>query len=397
MIKRLIIFVLVLCCISSVLAQNVDYTIFEYDGFIPIVHINKQAASLQSSLFPDMYSNRSVERDMKWVNRNDSVLSGFWFEKGDTILHVMRELSGLEWYETEFDIYFIRFYTSKGSGNPVILPLGGIHNGSLIEAPPESSCQKLNLIYQMAKRMLDQPWRDEDSSYLSIMSHPLMNQTLFRRDNLAMLLALATANNVMGLDLTFEAYESDFWKDKFPGRTIFETYFKDKWVLSPEYPLLAWIEGEQWNSTLVRATRIPRRQKKTIATVPESFVAGLPIKGQFGFSVKYDKNNYLEVDKIDTYRLAYACGLREGDKIRRVDDKYIKNQKDLIEKIFQTFDDGGSTLRLIRQGETIDIIIQPLLLPSWEDDIYFDENYEENEFDTLLDNYQYPSEDSSDY
>ncbi len=401
MIKRLLlIIVLILCCISSVSAQNVDYTIFEYDGFIPIVRINKHAASLQSSLFPDMYNNRSVERDMKWVNANDSVLSGFWLERGDTILHILRELSGLEWYETEFDIYFIRFYTSKGSGNPVILPLGGIHNGRLIEAPPEGTRQKLNLIYQMAKRMLDQPWRDEDSSFLSIMSHPLMNQTLFRRDNLAMLLALATAENVMGLDSTSEAYESDFWKNKFPGRTIFETYFKDKWVLSPEYPLLAWVEGERWNSKLVRATRIPRKQKKK-TMVPQSFVAGLPIKGQLGFSVKYDENNYLEVDKIDMYRLAYACGLREGDKIRRVDGKFIKNQKDLIEKIFKTFDEGGSTLRLIRQGETIDIIAQPLLLPSWEDDIYFDGYYEDNEldtlYDTLLDDYQYPSEDSSDY
>lgn len=401
MIKRLLlIIVLILGCLSSVTAQDVFYTIFDYDGFIPIVRINNQAASLQSSLFPDMYNNRSVERDMKWVIANNSVLSDLWLNKGDTILHVLRELSGLEWYETEFDIYFIRFYTSKGSGNPFILPLGGVNSGRLMEAPPEGTRQKLNLIYQMAKRMLDQPWRDEDSSYLSMMTHPLMNQTLFRRDNLAMLLALATAENVMGLDSTSEAYASDFWKNKFPGRTIFETYFKDKWVLSPEYPLIYWVERERWNSKLVRATRIPRKIKKK-SMVPQSFVAGLPIKGELGFSVKNDENNYLEVDKIDMYRLAYACGLREGDKIRRVDGKFIKNQKDLIEKIFINLKEGGSTLRIIRANEMIDVIIQPLLLPSWEDDIYFNEYDENEEFDTLpdtlLDDYQYSPEDNSDY
>ncbi len=376
--KAIYIIILLIFVSVSANSQSVQYSIFEYDGFIPIVKINNRSASLQSSVLPGMYNHRSADLDMKWVSENDNLISDFWSEQGDTLLHILSELSGLEWYETEFEIYLIRFYPSPGSGNPLIIPIGGLSQNKFIEAPPEGNRIKLNLIYQLSKRMLDQASLPEDSFYDKFTSHPLMKQTPFRRDNLAMLLAMAAAENVMGIDSTTEAYKSGFWRNNFRGRSIFEEYLLNKWILSPEYSLHNWISGEPWNSTLVRATRPPRKPKLDNPLLQKSYVEGLPIKGEFGFSLKLGADNYLAVDEIDQYRLAFACGLRVGDKLRRIDSKRVRHHKNLIEKIFLTFNDGGSTLQIIRDGQRMDIIIQPLLLPSWEDDYSF-EDYE-NEY-----------------
>jgi hypothetical protein len=367
------IMVAVLVSVSS--AQDVYYSIFSFTHSIPEVRINDAAVSLQSSLYPDLYRSRSAARDIRWVARNDSQIVAFWEQNGDTILHILTELSGIEWREQAFDIYLVRYFPSLGSAEPLIIPVGGMKGASLIEAAPSGNRFILDLIYQLAHRMLAQAARPGDSVRLSIADHPLMRPGPYRRDNLAMLLALATCTNIIGMDSTMDAYNSAFWVRHLTGRRIFEEYLLNKWVLTPERTLADWISAEPYWSKLVVATRPPRLRQRPEKVKNQVYIEGLPLKGQLGFSVKIDEANYLTVDTIDVYRLAYACGLRAGDRIHSVEGYRVRTHRELVERILEYLDTGGATLQVLRNDRLETVLIRPIALPGREDSLYYEDEY----------------------
>lgn len=377
--KKLILAIISFVLITgTVSAQDTYYSVFSYQYFIPKVTINDRSISLQKSLFPREYDSRAVGEDIQWVRENDSTMAEFWNQKGDTILHILTELSGIEWTEKEFEIYLLRYYPTIGSANPLILPLGGYNDGSVIEAAPDFNKLRLLLIYQLSKRMLLQVYQPSDTAKPPIASHPLMRQTPYRFDNLAMLLAVTASYTILGVDTTSNVIQSLFWKQKFPGLKIFEEYFDKDWIITPEKTLSDWIMDEPYYSQLVTVTRTPK------IITPETgeekkFIEGLPLKGKFGFSVKLNDANQLEVSKIDIYRLAYACGLKTGDIIKRVDGRIVHNQKQIIEQLLDRLDKGGSVMEIVREGQAMEVIIQPMNI-----DYYSDEYYLENQPDSLL-------------
>ncbi|MEW5994329.1 MAG: hypothetical protein AB1744_08025, partial [Candidatus Zixiibacteriota bacterium] len=187
-------------------AQEAYYSIFSYTHFIPEIRIDTNAVSLQEALYPDYYRTHSAARDLRWVAEHDSELVAFWQTQGDTVLHILTELSGLEWQEGAFDFHLVRYFPSIGSDRPLILPLGGIKSTALTEAAPTGKNLILNLIYQLSRRMLAQAALPADSLYHPISYHPLMRPGPYRRDNLAMLLAVAACRNIIGLDSTYAAF-----------------------------------------------------------------------------------------------------------------------------------------------------------------------------------------------
>jgi hypothetical protein len=369
--KLIVAAALILISGSVARGQDTYYSIFKFDNDIPRVRINDRAYSLQRNLFPQLYLTRSVSGDLRWVTQNDSSLAAFWTQQGDTVLHILNELSGISWHEQEFDIYLVRFFPTVGSSDPLIMPLGGIYKGQTIEAAPQGNRLILDLVFQLAKRMLVQVDQSEDSMVLPLARHPLMRPSAYRLDNLAMLLAINTCQNVIGIDSTQDAYESAFWKNRTPGREIFEKYFLNNWVLTPDQTLADWITAEPYNSELVRATAPPRPPAPP--TTQGKYIEGLPLKGELGFSTKINDDNMLGVDQIDVYRLAYASGLREGDIIRRVNGVLVRNQKALIEEILKNLDNGGATLEISRDGQIQSLVIQQMDLPFFDSADYQDE------------------------
>ncbi|MBN1211764.1 MAG: PDZ domain-containing protein [candidate division Zixibacteria bacterium] len=363
---------ILLLLILSALLAFAQYS-YDVDTPIPKVSINNRSATLQGSLFPEYYRHHSVRSDIRWVQRNDSALTEFWRTNGSTILETLSALSGISWHEEAFDIYFIRFYTDIGEGDPVIIPLGGIKQDHLTEAAPDGCRMQFNLIFQLAKRMLAQTLRPEDSVYYRIAEHPLMRPGPFRRDNLAMLLAVVTGQYVMGLDSTYNAFQSAFWQRHFPGREIFNEYLLNEWILSPDHTLAMWIADEPYNSRLVLTTRPPRNTSGTDTRPERVYLEGLPLKGRLGFSVRVNESNRLQVDKIDIERLAYACGLQEGDEIRQVNGLRPRNQKDMVEKILAGLEEDGANLQISREGQTLTVLIQPMDIYETEDLLYWDE------------------------
>ncbi|MEA3296683.1 MAG: hypothetical protein U9R56_02330 [candidate division Zixibacteria bacterium] len=363
--------VIVLAVAASGLAQTAYYSIFSFDSFIPKVTINDRSVTLQAGLYEDMYRERSARNDMRWVGRNDSLLVAFWEEQGDTVLHVLRELSGIEWQESEFNIYLVRYFPSIGTSDPLIIPIGGMGAEAAFEVAPDESRLILNLVYQLSRRMLSQVSKSGQHDQLGIAYHPLMRPGPYRFDNLSMLLALHTCENIIGLDTTHSIYESAFWKHHTPGRKVFSTYLLNHWILEPDHPLAEWIAIEPFSSELVLATRLPRKIKPGSDKQNKLFVEGLPLKGNLGFSTTIDESGCLVVDKIDIYRLGYACGLRKGDQIHRVEGYRVRTHRELVERILENLEYGGATVELVRENQTILQLIQPMELFDIEDTLYY--------------------------
>jgi len=101
---------------------------------------------------------------MRWVRENDSALSAFWQSKGDSVLWLLAQFSGLDWVEDRFDIYILKYYPSFGGADPLVIPLAGKREASRIVAAPEGAAQKFNLIYRLAHRMLIQAEKADDPS-----------------------------------------------------------------------------------------------------------------------------------------------------------------------------------------------------------------------------------------
>ena len=370
---------------------------YERGSKIPHVSIHDNSVPLQVSLFPDYYRNRSGIRDMRWVRQNDSAMVEFWEESGTYTLKTLAQLSGIPWVETDFNIYLVRHYPTAGSSEPLIIPVGGIRRGALVEAAPTGATMKLNLVYLLAHRNLAQITPPQDPLNRVVAHHPLMQPGPYRRDNLAMLLALVTCQQVMGLDSTYEALESPFWKQRTPGRRILEDYLLGEWILSSNRSIARWIAEEPHASKLVAITRTPQRSRRTNRDQTRVYVESLPLKGTLGFSVRRNELNLLLVDKIDVFRLAYACGLREGDIIRAVNGVRARTHKDLIEKIMAATDGGGATLQVVRENQVETVVIQTLDLPGIDDPSYWD--YLEDslliEEETPADSLIHPEPDSS--
>jgi hypothetical protein len=167
---------------------------------------------------------------------------------------------------------------------------------------------------------------------------------------------------------------------------VFEEYLRPEWNLSPQEPLSSWIKAEPYGSELVNVTRPPRRSTQ-VSGESRMSVEGLPLEGELGFSVTIDETNRLVVNKIDVTRLAYASGLREGDRIYTVDGRRPRHQRDLIQRILAGLDENGmAVLQVIRDGQTTQVILQPfmfmpdnLLYPS--DDL---DSLEQNQPDTTM-------------
>ncbi len=372
--KKYFLIIFILLWAGNARAQDTYYSIYSYDNFIPSLIINNNPVVLQKNLYPEFYIHNSVTADMRWVRENDSSITAFINEKGDTVLHILCELSGFYWEETELKINLMRYFPTFGNSDPLIIALGGTRQRGYSKAAPSGNSMKLVIIYELAQRMLTQRVSSDYQSEWDIIHHPLMRHSSYRRDNLAMLLALSTSYSILGIDSTQDAFESAWWEQHFPGKEILERNIINQWILSPTQTLAYWLEIEPYNSRLVAITRPPKKEEPPI-NYNRAFIEGVPLKGQFGFSVNIDNNGYLVVDSIDIYRLGYACGLKTGDLIRTVNGARVRNHKVLIEKIFETFEQGGATLQIFRNDQIVPLIIQPIMMPGFNEDMYEEEYF----------------------
>jgi S1-C subfamily serine protease len=129
--------------------------------------------------------------------------------------------------------------------------------------------------------------------------------------------------------------------------------------LTLENPLTRRLANEPAGSDLVAATDVPDNPMATDKKPRRQFIEGLPVKGEFGFATRLNNANRLVVDKIDDGRLAYACGLRQGDVINSVDGERVTTQRELIEAILKNFETMGAVLQVTRGSSKETLFLRP--------------------------------------
>jgi hypothetical protein len=175
-----------------------------------------------------------------------------------------------------------------------------------------------------------------------------------------MLLAIATAKEIIPEDTLAQIISSAAWKRHFPGWTVYRDNFRDKWVLSPMTPLLQYLQNEPYNSSLVELTAPPEEEtlgKTDTGKTPQP-PSSSSVGGRLGFYAERQRNGAYNVTAIDSTKLAYACGLRLGDQIRSVNGASAATFNVLVGNIIDRLNGDGAYLEIRRGGEIRGVLIR---------------------------------------
>jgi hypothetical protein len=317
------------------------------------------SSTLQESTYPEIYNRESSSPDMAWVRKNDSLLESFAAQYGDSLMTSITRLTGFLLPPADVRVHLVRYYPSAGSGNPLIVPLGGVRSSERIVAMPSGNGQIFNLLYQISRWAVAEAAGDSRVKG-SIVDHPLMRPGAWQSDNLSMLLALKLGEQFIGLDSTNAQWVSPFWRRQFVSWDACNIYLRGVWKLSAEKPLLRWLDDEPWDSDLVKSFAPPRLEIAEGATAAVD--RAMPGDGLLGIVLKSEERNVYLIEKVDPSRLAFACGLRQGDRILRVGTESSPNQLQLVGKILEGIDRGATTVYVKRTSKTLPVIIRPMKL-----------------------------------
>lgn len=350
-----------------------DITQFAVDNIypdVPKVEFIIDNLNLMRAFYPLHYENeQQIRRDIRFVNRNDSVFYAVWDSLGYTILATMTSLSGIEWVEQDLKIHLMKYLPRDRIYNPALFPLEGIKTKNYVEAAPTGLHQLMNLIILLSGRNIQQVF-DPISIQHYLGDHPLLQQSAYRFDVIAMTLAMATAEYIIQPDSLELILVSESWKRHNPGWNTYENHFRHNWLLTSETPLVAYLANEPYNSSLVNLTRPPRiirpKPEKTAEDEPVILSAG---GGRLGFSVIKTPLGLFEVVDVDTLGLGYASGLQIGDLIKRVNGKVVRSARDLMGKIVDKLDTDGVYMIVLREEQEVGILLLPATDEEAEDSI----------------------------
>lgn len=325
---------------------------------VPVVIIETGNLNLMRSFYPLYYDNeQQISRDIRYVNRNDSALVAEWDSLSYLILTTMTSLSGIKWVEDEFKLNLFKYLPVNTIYNPAAMPLEGIKTSKYIEVAPDGLQRLLNIMVIMAGRNIEQIESPQSiHHYLAVF--PLVQQSAYRFDVLALTLAISTAEHFMEPDSIDAVTSSASWKRHYPGWIVYKDYFRENWKLTAETPLVTYLANEPYNSPLVDLTRPPRitkpAQTQAAQNEPKKLGAG---GGIFGFSVAKTPLGLLEIVDIDSTGLAYMSGLQVGDQIKRVNGEVVRTARDLMGKIIDNIDSEGIYMTIIRDDGEIGILL----------------------------------------
>jgi hypothetical protein len=364
--KQLIILLAATFLVSGATAQDIEHETLQSAPKIrrsglPVVSFKTDNRLLMKALYPEHYANEyTVNKDIRWVGRNDSALTAMWDSLGYTVLVTLEDLSGIRWREHEIQISLMKYLRAASLYDPATLPLEGVKMEHYIEAAPTGLHQFLNLIKILAGRNIMQV-ELPGLARLPIYNHPLLDKTAYRFDVITLTLTLACAEIIMPSDSLTDILSSQAWQRHNPGWELFKNHFRYSWVLSIEQPLMAYLSREPHDSHLVGLTRPPRLKR----TNPEDDQRSPAVRlsaggGRLGFSVTKSPTGLLEVADIDTLGLAFANGLMPGDRIKRCNGEVVRNARELMGKILDKLDTEGVYLIITREGEELGLLLLPL-------------------------------------
>ncbi|SYZ74523.1 exported hypothetical protein [Candidatus Zixiibacteriota bacterium] len=328
---------------------------------VPLVKFETENYFLTKAFYPDYRADEhEIWQDIFDVEKKAAPLLALWQIWGDSILRDIEIYSGIPWKEPGIKIHLMKYLPVPGLYEPLAIPIIGIKQGLVIEAPASGYHQLLVLIQYLAGRNLLQVEYPSDT-LAAVSNHPLLDQGPYRFDVMAVAVALSAARRIIPEDSLVQITSSAVWKRQFPGWGIYKNYFRDKWVLSPSTPLLQYLQNEPYNSTLVAMTAPPDEsspEKSDSGTASQSLPASSSVGGRLGFFAERQRGGIYRVTAIDSTKLAYSCGLRLGDQIRSVNGLAAGTFSALIGDIIDRLSGDGAYLEISRAGEIKGILIQ---------------------------------------
>ncbi|HHI03210.1 MAG TPA: hypothetical protein ENL22_06790, partial [candidate division Zixibacteria bacterium] len=184
-------------------AFQFDITQFPADNIypdVPKVSFIIDNLNLMRAFYPLYYDNeQDIRRDIRYVNRNDSVFYAVWDSLGYTILTTMTSLSGIDWIEQDLTIHLMKYLPRDRVYNPALFPLEGIKTKNYVEAAPAGLHRLMNLIVLLSGQNIQQLF-DSKSMHYYLRDHPLLQESAYRLDVIALTLAIATAEYIIPPD-----------------------------------------------------------------------------------------------------------------------------------------------------------------------------------------------------
>jgi hypothetical protein len=330
-------------------------------AILPRVVFETENNNLYKAFYPE-YAPRQyeVDSDSILIAEKSAPLIAAWDTLGESVLKCIAAESGVPWTETHLKLYLLKYLPIAGLYDPLALPLQGVKIGGKIEAASTGWMKFLQLIQILSARNL-KGIRNSNLGDPIAANHPLLRPGTYRFDLLAMSLALSCASHLLPPDTLRAILGSELWRRYNPGYLLYKDYVENKWNYSERRPLVYYLRNEPYNSDLVKAAEFPEYPEGEIIKRPTAKGKPLPSagKGRLGFSVVRGRGGAFDVVYVDDQRLAYACGLRGGDRIIRVNGETVKTRRELMARILEGLDAGGSYLTILRDKETKGILLSP--------------------------------------
>ncbi len=355
----LVVFIFTASAFAQVMNSPDSSMVLPDSSRLPIIKFETENFFLTKAFYPDYHTGENeVWQDIFGVEQKAASLMAFWKQWGDSILKIIPELSGIPWIEPGLKIHLMKYLPVPGLYDPLAVPIEGIKQSLSIEAAPSGYLQYLEFLQFLSGRNLLQVEYPGDT-LAAINNHPLLDQGMYRFDVIAMLLAVSVGDKIFPSDTLQKMLGSSLWQRHFPGWRIYKTNFRSKWVLSIDHPLIQYLRDEPFNSPLVELTAPPKDVLKTAdSSASPPNIKSPSVGGRLGFlAVRQGGGNYL-VTVIDSTKLAYACGLRKGDRIRTVDGIQPGTFSEMMGKIIDKLDAEGAYLEINRGGDSKGILIR---------------------------------------
>jgi hypothetical protein len=363
--KRLLPVILIFGIFFVAVGQDFEYDLDQPEGYMeylnmPSTDIIADNLEYMRAFYPLFYDNEyQIRRDIRFINRNDSEFVALWDSVGNSVLHTIKTLSGIEWVEKNVDLHFVKYLPSAGLYDPLVMPWEGIKTRDYIEAAPTGLYRFLNLIRLLSGRNIKQVF-DKGNRYYYLSGHPLLQESAYRFDLMTVSVSLAVAEHFIPPDSIDVITSSGSWRRHNPSWRIYESYIEDFWNISFDSSLTHYLEIEWENSPLVELTQPPRPTGPK--TGPDQTAETIRLQaggGRLGFSVMKTSSGLLEVVDVDSLKIAYSAGLMIGDRIRRVNGENVRNARSLMGKILDKIDTDGVYMEVLRDDQEIGLLLLP--------------------------------------
>jgi hypothetical protein len=265
-----------------------------------------------------------VEGDVEWARKRAGKLTDFYATSGADLLRRLADYAGLRWPYDDIDVYVVRDYPTLSIQYPLTIAVGSIRQGPSKQDVPSDDFLILTFAHQITHYLLDPPPEELGAVRpLFLLDHPLMEESNYRREALVNLVAYRALVDLWGADRLRKAAANPLWESYNPEIAFLDS-LRTAWPLTPERPLVSFLQSEGADGAIVRlAERFERgtssREPEPRETAP---VAPGTLSGsEFGFDLGQNASGQLFVSFLDPRSPAETAGLHVGDPVLTIEGR----------------------------------------------------------------------------